>query len=113
MTIGPDPMTSTEFRSPRRGIAHSCLHQGAEFLEKTAGVVRARRRLRVVLDAEDGPVEQPEPLDHAVVEVDVADRRTAVGRLERTARPGRDVRPDPLTGALADRAAIARQRDGV
>ena len=44
------------------------------------GVVRARRRLGVVLHAEGRRVQQPQPLDHAVVEVDVGDRgRAEVG----------------------------------
>src|SRR5579863_9999488 len=105
--MGPDPMTSTERRSSRLGMAFPrsagpapalCLsrpraprppplcarplHQRAERVELPGGVMRARRGLRVVLDAERGRVEQPESLDHAVVEVDVADLGPAERRVE-------------------------------
>src|SRR5262249_27743498 len=135
MTIGPEPMTRTDFRSVRRAIRRpartrprrpagrrwsgrprprrtaaragwaawhagprrggrpgcdrppgrrrrartrgwrrrSCAHQLAEGREEAVGVVRAGRGLGVVLDAERAAVEQPQPLDDAVVEVDVGD----------------------------------------
>ena len=87
MTIGPEPMTRTELRSARLPITApvrcsgpgparpftALLHQLAEPAEQPGRVVRAGRGLRVVLDAERGPLQQPQPLDHAVVQVDVAD----------------------------------------
>ena len=39
----------------------------------------------MVLDAERGPVKEPQPLHHAVVEVDVADLGAPERRLERPA----------------------------
>src|SRR5579859_3827480 len=80
--MGPEPMTSTERRSSRLGTAGP-LHQRAENGELTRGVVRAGCGLGVVLDAERGRVEQPDPLDHAVVEVDMADPGPAERRIER------------------------------
>src|SRR5215472_7454621 len=91
MTIGPDPITSTDLRSSRLGIA--TLHQGAELVEVVNRVVRAWGRLRVVLDAEGRVVQQPDPLDDAVVEVDVADHGGPVRGVERLARRVRHVRP--------------------
>src|SRR6266481_2419236 len=71
MMIGPDPMTSTDLRSSRLGMPS--LHQLAELSEQAGRVVRSGRGLRVVLDAESRRVQQPQALDHAVVEVDVGD----------------------------------------
>src|SRR3954468_15223444 len=68
---------------PRGWKRRSFAHQLAEVLEEAGGVVRAGCGLGVVLDAERGTVEQPETLDHAVVEVDVADLGAAVRGLER------------------------------
>src|SRR5260370_1321267 len=107
MTIGPDPITSTDFRSSRLGTVHPqgsvgppelwpprlwpkighaassrALEQGAEVVEVVGGVVRAGSGLGVILHAEHRAVEQPQALHHAVVEVDVADHRRAVRRLE-------------------------------
>src|SRR6266571_4361163 len=45
--------------------------------------MRARRGLRVELDAERGCVQQPDALDHAVVEIDVADLGAAERRVKR------------------------------
>src|SRR6202000_1186767 len=92
MTIGPDPITRTDLRSSRRGMA--TLHKAAELVEMVYRVVRPRGRLRVVLDAEGRVVKQPDALDDAVVQVDVADHGRPVGRGEwppgrvRPARPG-------------------------
>ena len=47
----------------------------------------------MVLHAEDRALEQAQALHHAVVEVDVADHRGAVRRLERLPRPRRHVGP--------------------
>ena len=47
-------------------------HHVREPVEEVVGVVRAGRRLRVVLHAERRDVEAVEALDHVVVEVDVA-----------------------------------------
>jgi len=62
-------------------------------VEVVGGVVRSWSGFRVVLHAEHRALEQAQALDHAVVEVDVADRRRAERRLERLAGPCRDVRP--------------------
>src|SRR5580704_4836722 len=90
MTIGPEPMTRTEARSARRGMlppgtpGHlGPLHQRAELVEQVVRVVRARRGLGMVLDSERWRVEQPDALDHAVVEVQVRYDRVPVGRVER------------------------------
>ena len=90
MTIGPDPMTSTDRRSSRLGMRTSpgAVHQRAELVEQPGRVVRARRGLGVVLHAERRPVQQPQALDHAVVEVDVGDLGRAEVGAERRARPG-------------------------
>jgi hypothetical protein len=58
-------------------------HQGAELVEVVYGVMRAGGGLWVVLDAEGRVVKQPDALDDAVVEVDVADDGGAVRGLER------------------------------
>src|SRR6516225_595042 len=83
--MGPEPMTRTERRSSRRGMARP-VHQGAERVELTRGVVRSRRGFGVVLDAERGRVEQPDPLHHPVIEVDVADLGPPEGRVKRRQR---------------------------
>src|SRR6476659_6371519 len=106
MTMGPDPITSTDFRSSRLGTTHprlskivphgaspGALEQGAEVVEVVGSVVRSWSGFRVVLHAEHRALEQAQALDHAVVEVDVADRRRAERRLERLPRRCRDVRP--------------------
>src|SRR5688572_10525880 len=74
MTIGPEPMMRIEWMSVRLGISRSG-HELAELLEQVAGVMRARARLGVVLHAERRDVAAPQPLDDAVVEVDVGDVR--------------------------------------
>src|ERR1700730_4106027 len=79
--MGPEPMTSTERRSSRLGIARPS-HQGTERVELGRRVVWPRRGLRVVLHAERGRVEQPDALHHAVIEVDVADLRAPERRVK-------------------------------
>jgi hypothetical protein len=71
MMIGPEPITSTEFRSARLGIA--AVHQLAELAEQTARVVRAGRGLRVVLHAENRKFLVSHSFDGVVVQVDVTD----------------------------------------
>src|SRR5580700_8244616 len=99
MMIGPEPITSTDFRSGRLGmVASPCalrrrgglggssprastVHQLAELGEQAGRIVRPRRRLRVVLHREGRRVYQPQALDYTVVEVHVRDlRRTEVSR---------------------------------
>src|SRR5262252_1864368 len=56
------------------GISRSAslpAHQIGKAMEQVVGVVRARRRLRVVLHREDGPLAMPQALAGAVVQVDV------------------------------------------
>src|SRR5215467_10734640 len=83
--MGPEPMTSTERRSSRLGTARP-LYEGTERVELSGRIVRSGRGLRVILDAERGRVQQPDPLDHTVIEVDVADLGPAEGCVK---RPGR------------------------
>src|SRR4051812_14051346 len=85
MTIGPEPMTRTDFRSWRFGMSAPALlvlrrtrsgsrgHQLAEPVEQVLGIVRAGRRLRVVLDAERRDVQCRQPFYDIVVETNVAD----------------------------------------
>src|SRR3569833_3628581 len=85
---GP-PGRARGIRTPTRGRPRgwkrrSFAHQLAEVLEEAGGVVRTGRGLGVVLDAERGSVEQPEPLDHPVVEVDVPALGAAVRGVERS-----------------------------
>src|SRR5262249_34009263 len=70
MTIGPEPMTRMCDRSLRLGI-RTCSDQLNEPVEQVVGVVRAGRRLRVVLDGERRYVPAAQPLDHVVVEAHV------------------------------------------
>src|SRR5687768_12752759 len=79
MTIGPEPMTRTDWISVRLGTL--ALHELYEAVEQVGRVVRARRRLGVVLDAERRLVEQLQPLDDLVVQADVRDLGTPVGGL--------------------------------
>src|SRR3712207_5007132 len=87
MTIGPEPITSTELRSVRLGTSapsRVTSHEVAEAVEEVRRVVRPRGRLGVVLHRERPEpavlVAQLETLDHVVVEADVADRGLAVRR---------------------------------
>src|SRR6188472_651417 len=76
MTIGPEPRIRMRSRSSRLGT--DGLDEPVELVE---GVVRARAGLGVVLDRRALDLEQLEPLDRAVVEVDVCERGLAeVGR---------------------------------
>src|SRR5437764_13975238 len=79
-------MTSTDRRSSRLGTGPASLgavHQLAEPGELPRRVVWPRRRLGVVLDAERRRVQQPQALDHPVVEVDVTDHGLAEFGIER------------------------------
>src|SRR3954452_24475646 len=83
--------------------------------------MRSGRRLRVVLDGEGRHIQERQPFDDAVVEVDVADVRPAEGRTEGLARTRLDRRVngepvvvrgdlDPSGDAVLDRlvdAAVA------
>src|SRR3954465_14175281 len=75
MTIGPEPMTRTDWISERLGTL--ALHQGYETVEQVGGVVRTRCRFGVVLDGEGRLVEQLESLHDVVVQADVGDLGTA------------------------------------
>src|SRR5579862_9353058 len=86
------------------GASSGALQQGAEVVEVVGGVVGAGGGFRVVLDAEDRAVEEAQALDHAVVQVDVADHRRTVGGVEGLAGPGRYVGPG---------SAVARFRGNV
>src|SRR5690349_17150298 len=98
-------MTSTEFRSVRRGMlpllgvlsllaartelaALAARHQRAELAEQAGRVVRAGRGLGVVLDPERGRVEQGKTLHHTVVQVQVGYLRTAKFCRQRWERRG-------------------------
>src|SRR3954468_14419527 len=76
MTIGPEPMTRTDWISVRLGTL--ALHQGYEAVEQVGGVVGTGGRFGVVLDAEGRLVEELEALHHVVVEADVGDLGAAV-----------------------------------
>src|SRR3954454_11186735 len=68
MTIGPLPRMRIFSRSSRRGM-----NGLQESVEEIQAVVRARTRLWVVLHRASRDVKQREPLDRAVIEVDVAE----------------------------------------
>src|SRR5581483_2922464 len=89
MTIGPDPITSTDSMSSRRPISYALAsnngsfgHQPPEVLEQVPGVVGAGSGLGVILDAERRLIETAQALDHSVVQVYVGhlDRGTHVVR---------------------------------
>src|SRR5579864_587914 len=101
MTIGPEPMMRTRFRSVRRGMMLTLgwsrqalrsrlwtlagggnLVSGArlgaidefqEIVKQVVGVVRPRRCLRMILHREHGPLLVAKPLDGSVVQIDVSD----------------------------------------
>src|SRR3954470_13992638 len=105
MTIGPEPSTRILFRSSRLGTRDG----PDELVEQAERVVRPRPRLRVVLDAAGGDVEQADALDGAVVEVDVGQLGLAEVRLEAAARLALDGEPVVLR---RDRdAAVAQVLD--
>src|SRR3954471_18150999 len=95
MTIGPEPSTRILCRSSLRGT----VELRDEVVEQAEAVVWPRAGLRVVLDAGGRDVEQPEPLDGAVVEVHVRE----LGGAEL----GLDLAPD----LPCDREAVVLRRD--
>src|SRR5690348_9560785 len=70
MMIGPEPTIRILWRSARLGML---THQADEIVEQVARIVRPRRGLRMVLDAEYGVISEPETLERLVVEIDVRD----------------------------------------
>src|SRR3954453_9123141 len=84
MTIGPEPMTSTDDRSVLRGTRGFLArgHQVGEAVEQVPRVVRAGSGLGVVLHREGRDVVSAQPLGDPVVEADVADLGGAERRLE-------------------------------
>src|SRR6266567_2069852 len=115
MTIGPYPITRTDFRSARRVMAPASgrpgvLHQLAELAEQAGRVVRPRGCLGVVLHAEGGRREQPQALDHAIVQVHMADHCRAIRGLEWLLPTAGGGRPLPLS-ARFQRLARTWQRD--
>ena len=82
------------------------VHERGELVEQVHRVVRAGGRLGVVLHGEGGAVQQPQALDHAVVEVDVGDRGRAERGVKRIARARGDVHP-ARRGAVAGGSAAA------
>ena len=87
MTIGPEPMTSTRLMSVRFGIPQLLLHFVDELREQVVGVVRARRRLRMVLHRKDRLVDVAQPFDRAVVEIEVRHATFAGSESGSTAKP--------------------------
>src|SRR3954468_22788520 len=78
MTIGPEPRMRILWRSSRLGMALGGRPDLVdEAVEEVQRVVRPGPGLRVVLDRPARHVEQREPLDRPVVEVDVAEARRA------------------------------------
>src|SRR5919109_661744 len=88
MTIGPDPISKILWMSPRLGITPTLprrarslvaarrrssrrLRHLQEAVEQVARVVGAGAGLGVVLDGRAGDVAQDQPLDRAVIEVEV------------------------------------------
>src|SRR5512134_1871889 len=78
MTIGPAPITQMDARSGRRGIAE-LLDPGLDLRPR---VVRARARLGVELERARPLAREGKPLDGAVVEGDVRDRRAVAAHSE-------------------------------
>src|SRR3954466_1151831 len=95
MTIGPEPSTRILCRSSLRGT----VELPYESVEQAEAVVRPRAGLRVVLHAGGGDVEQPEPLDGAVIEVHV-------GQLG-----GAEVGLDPAADLPRHREAVVLRSD--
>src|SRR3954471_21316783 len=95
MTIGPEPSTRILWMSSLRGTVE--LPQ--ELVEQAERVVRPRPRLRVVLHAAGGHVEQADALDRAVVEVHVGQLRLA------------EVALQPLAGLALHGEAVVLRRD--
>src|SRR5919112_6031945 len=97
MTIGPEPSTRILWRSSRLGMRR--LDLADELVEQPERVVRPRSRLRVVLHAAGGHVEQADALDRAVVEVHVRELGLA------------EVGLQPLPGLTAHREAVVLRGD--
>src|SRR6478735_9693181 len=95
MTIGPEPRTRIFWRSSRLGMREP----RDELVEEAEGVVGPGSRLRVVLDAAGGDVEQADPFDRAVVEVHVGELGLA------------ELGLDDLAGLALDREAVVLRRD--
>src|SRR3954451_23400806 len=95
MTISPEPSTRILFRSSRLGTRDG----PDELVEQMQRVVRPRPRLRVVLHAAGGHVEQADALDGAVVEVHVRELGLAEVRLKSRPR------------LALDREAVVLRRD--
>src|SRR5271167_5218204 len=88
MTIGPEPRMRILWMSLRRGNALQ------KAIEQVQAVVWPGTCLGVVLDGAARHVQELEPLDGAVVEVDVGQRRHAEARLPANRLVGVDrVRP--------------------
>src|SRR3712207_2766338 len=116
MAIGPEPRTRMRWRSVLRGTGDL----PDEVVEELERVVRPRPRLRVVLDAAGGHIEQADALHRAVVEVEAreldgaviglaTDRRVGQRPLDREAVVLRGDR-DPPRAQVLDRvvgAAVA------
>ncbi len=84
MTTGPLPRMRTDAglapgRVTRR-VPRGAAHGGDEAVEDREGVERAGRALGVVLDGLDRLVRVAQPLDRAVVEVELADVEAGRGR---------------------------------
>ena len=85
MTIGPEPMTTTERISGRSGMSVRLLgrlgsrtvpmgdHELDEPVEQVLPVVGARGRLGMELHGEGRHVQGPQPFDDVVVQPDVRD----------------------------------------
>src|SRR5436309_6993500 len=102
MMIGPEPRIRILWRSSRRT---NLLQKPVEEIQR---VVRSWPGLRVVLDGGAGDLEQRQPLDGAVVEVDVAER----GRAEVRLPAHRLVDVDPRAPVRPDhREAVVLRRD--
>src|SRR5256886_13039842 len=100
--MGPEPRMRIWWMSLRRGNALQ------EAVEQVHAVVRARPRLRVVLDRASRDVQQLESLDRAVVEVHVRSRRGPEVRLPAHAL----VRLDGARAPRPERReAVALRRD--
>src|SRR6478735_6044748 len=111
MTIGPEPMTRTDWISERLGTL--ALHQGYETVEEVRGVVRARGCFGVVLDAEGRLVEELQPLDDLVVQAYVGDLGATELRVGHLVQRGVDGEAVVVRGDLdlAGRAVLHRLVD--
>src|SRR3954447_9731100 len=99
MTIGPEPRMRMRWMSSLRGTGDPL----EEAIEEIQRVVRSGPGLGVVLHGAARHIEQLEPLDRAVVEVDVAELRRAEVR----------VPADRLVGLDRLRAVRAEHREAV